>query len=240
MANAFHREILQLIIDHSGTPTRHTFLDSYLGNDHMRYPISNPVLRGIARVWMKEHRNMSVSSFSKLLSSLIKGKSSTEKCMAGILLDYATPEQRKFDPKLFDQWLDYLIGWAEVDTLCTGKYTTTEIPENWKAWKPLLIKLSKSRNIQKRRASLVLLCSPMRSVEDDRLGKLALENIERLKSEKEILITKAISWLLRSMEKHYRTLLVEYLNKNLDSLPPIAVRETMTKIKTGRKTKKRV
>ncbi|MBL7857721.1 MAG: DNA alkylation repair protein [Cyclobacteriaceae bacterium] len=240
MANVFHQEILQQIIERSGTPTQHTFVDTYLGNDHPRYPISIPVLRKIAREWMKEYTDLPASAFSQLLTSLIKGKSSTEKCMVGILLDYATPEQRKFDPKAFDSWLDHLVGWAEVDSLCTGKYSNTEIPENWKNWKPLLVRFNKSKNIQKRRASLVLLCSPMRNVQDDRLRKQAFENIDRLKSDKEILITKAISWLLRNMAKHYRSELIAYLNKNQDTLPTLAVRETMAKLKTGRKTKKKV
>lgn len=103
--NPLHKEILIQIQHHSGKPTQHTFLDSYLGNSHPRYPISIPTLRRIAKEWMKAHKELSVSKFATLLSSLIKGKSSTEICMVGILLDYSTPEQRMFDPKLFNSWL---------------------------------------------------------------------------------------------------------------------------------------
>jgi 3-methyladenine DNA glycosylase AlkD len=38
-----------------------------------------------------------------------------------------------------------------------------------------------------------------------------LQNVDRLKSEKSVLITKAISWVLRSMIKHNRTLVEDYL-----------------------------
>src|SRR5688572_28434106 len=110
MMNSFHIEILQLIKENSGKATQHTFLDSYLGNDHPRYPIAAPQLRSIAKNWMREHRNISSSQFVDLLTSLIKGESSTEKCMAGILMDYATADQRKLNPKLFDHWLDHLMG----------------------------------------------------------------------------------------------------------------------------------
>ncbi|HZX73597.1 MAG TPA: DNA alkylation repair protein, partial [Cyclobacteriaceae bacterium] len=129
--NKHHKELLDLIIENSGKPTQHTFLDSYLGNDHPRYPINSPTLRLIAKEWMKEHSAISASDFEKLLTSLIKGKSSTEKFMAGMLMDICTKEQRKFDPKIFDVWLDHLVGWAEVDVVCTGVYSATEIPAQW-------------------------------------------------------------------------------------------------------------
>ena len=233
--NKLHKEILELIIQNSGMPTQHIFLDSYLGNDHPRYPINAPTLRLIAKEWMKDHRELSASDFEKLLTSLIKGESSTEKVMAGILLDASTKPQRKFNPAVFDVWLDYLVGWAEVDSVCTGQYTITEIPEQWKAWEKLLTKFSKSKNIQKRRASIVLLCSPLSRHSDPRLAALALSHVDRLKHEKEILITKAISWVLRSMIRHHRKSVAAYLKENKDGLPKIAVRETMRKLDTGRK-----
>lgn len=233
--NPLHKEILTLIKLNSGKPTQHTFLDSYLGNSHPRYPISIPSLRKIAKDWMTAHRDLSAAQLAMLLTSLVKGKSSTEKCMVGILLDYTTLDQRKFNPKLFNAWLNYLEGWAEVDSLCTGKYSQTEILSQWKTWKPLLIQFSRDKNIHKRRASLVLLCSPLRKSEDPRLASMALQNVGKLKGEKEILITKAISWVLRSMVKNYRTALAMYL-KEESGLPSIAVRETMRVLKTGRKT----
>jgi 3-methyladenine DNA glycosylase AlkD len=231
--NVFHKEIIGQIQHHSGKPTQHTFLDSYLGNSHPRYPISVPALRKIAKAWMKVHRDLPASKFATLLTSLIKGKSSTEKCMVGILLDYSTLQQRKFDPKLFNTWLSYVEGWAEVDSLCTGRYSDSEILSQWKIWKPLLIQFSKSNNIHKRRASLVLLCSPLRKSDDSKLAFIAFQNIERLKSEKEILITKAISWVLRSMVKHHRPTLIEFMKEK--DLPAIAVRETRRVLETGRK-----
>ncbi len=235
--NALHKEILQQIRLHSGKPTQHTFLNSYLGNSHPRYPISIPILRKIAKEWMITHRNLSSSNFSALLTSLIKGKSSTEKCMVGILLDYSTLDQRTFRPVLFNSWLNYLEGWAEVDSLCTGRYSDSEIVSQWQTWKPLLIQFSKSKNIQKRRASLVLLCSPLRKIADERLARVAVQNVLTLTSEEEILITKAISWVLRSMTKLYRTQLEEFIKAHQSSIPKIALRETLTKLQTGKKTK---
>ena len=234
----YHKDILKLIKEHSGKPTQHTFSDSYLGNSHPRYPISMPTLRKLAKEWMQAHSELSAQEFSELLTSLVAGESATEKCMAGIMLDYSKKEQRQFDPILFDLWLEHLEGWAEVDTVCTAQYMRTELLDKWKSWKPLLAKLAKSDNINKRRASLVLLCPAVRHANDERLAAMAFSNIEKLKSQKEILITKAISWLMRSLVRHYKTQLATYLEENKDSLPKIAVRETMIKLKTGKKTKR--
>ncbi len=234
--NAYHKEILQQIRLHAGRSAKNEFLNSYLGNHHPIYPIRMPVLRKIAKEWMSTHRTLSSTKFSTLLTSLIKGESSTEKIMVGILLDYATLDQKKFNPTIFNTWLNYLEGWAEVDALCTGRYTDSEILSQWTTWKPLLLQLSKSSNIHKRRASLVLLCSPLRKIKDDRLSKLALQNVSRLSFEKEILITKAISWVLRNMVNLYRSTLKEFIENNQDTLPKIALRETLTKLRTGKKT----
>jgi 3-methyladenine DNA glycosylase AlkD len=235
--NTHHSEILSLIKSRSGTPTQHTFSDAYLGNSNFRYAISVPVLRKIAKQWMSAHRSLSAAEISDLVTSLVTGESGTEKSMAGIILDNTTVPQRKFDPELFDLWLDHLEGWAEVDSLCTGLYTVTEIRADWKRWKKLLVRFSRSGNINKRRASIVLLCSPLRTSEDRALINLALENIDRLKSEKSILITKAISWVLRSAIPAQKSIVKKYLDLNKLSLPKIAVRETSVKLKTGKKTK---
>src|SRR5690349_9667721 len=216
MKNIHHREILKLIEDNSGKATQHTFLDSYLGNSHPRYPISAPVLRRIAKEWMKAHKDLTAKTFSDLLTSLIEGKSSTEKCMAGILLDCSTSDQRKFDPSLFDKWLDHLIGWAEVDSVCTGTYTKSEIPGNIKQWKSLLTKFSKSKNIQKRRASIVILCSPLSQLRYDILAEIALNRVDGLESVKEILVTRAIAWVLRGMIRYHKDVVSAYIGENAE------------------------
>jgi 3-methyladenine DNA glycosylase AlkD len=238
MKNSLHHQILQQIKKNAGKSTAHTFLDSYLGNSHLRYPIGAPVLRRIAKDWMKAHRDLSAKDFATLLTDLVEAESATEKTMAGVLMDYATDDQRKFNPGLFDQWLDHLEGWAEIDAVCTGKYSATEVVEQWKKWKPLLIKFSKSKNINKRRASIVFFCSPLSRVENKDISQIGLQIVDTLKAEKKILITKAISWVLRSMVKYNRKSLEIYLQEHAESLPKIALRETLVKLETGKKTRK--
>ncbi|HZC45387.1 MAG TPA: DNA alkylation repair protein, partial [Candidatus Acidoferrum sp.] len=87
----------------------------------------------------------------------------------------------------------------------------------------------------KRRAALVFLTAPVRNSNDERLAALAFETIESLKPERDKMIAKAVSWLLRSMVPHHQRAVSTYIRENRHSLPAIAVRETTRKIATGRK-----
>ena len=127
------------------------------------------------------------------------------------------------------------LCWAENDVLCQSNFTAENILNRWSDWKKWLKEFNKSPNINKRRASLVLLTKSLRQSDDPRLSKLAFENVENLKGEKDILITKAVSWILRSLVTFHKTELLEYLDKNKESLPKIAYREALSKALTGRK-----
>jgi 3-methyladenine DNA glycosylase AlkD len=98
-----------------------------------------------------------------------------------------------------------------------------------------LVRLVSDGNVHKRRASLVLLTKPVRDSENKRLADLAFANIDRLKNERSILVTKAISWLLRDLIRHHRERVETYLFENSDCLPKIAIRETRRKLLTGKK-----
>jgi 3-methyladenine DNA glycosylase AlkD len=234
-----HKSILNDLHRRAGKPAQDPFLDNYLGNTHPKFKIRNPELRSIGRTWLKSHPDLTANEFAAVLDSLIRGNSSTEKCLAGLLLDMCRAPYRAFNPAKFSPWLNHLVGWVEVDTLCTGRYSERELPAQWAKWKKILDRFVRSKNIHKRRASVVLLCSPLCRNHDPRLLKQALQSVDKLKHEREILITKAISWVLRSAAVHFKADVKKYVTSNRDSLPSIAVRETMTKIQTGTKTKRK-
>lgn len=234
-----HKAILAQIKERSGKSTKHTASDAYLGTTHPRYPINVPTMRAIAKAWLRSDLNRYPTEFTSTLTSLIHGKSCTEKLMAGLILNGAKPNYQSFDPNIFMKWLDHLVGWVEIDTLCTGSYAAAELPRQWTTWKKSLNDLSRSPNINKRRASLVLFCTPLRKVYDPRLMKEAFKIMDRLKGEKEVVITKAISWVLRCGIVHHAAEVKKYVDLNEGTLPKIAVRETRTKLATGRKTKRK-
>ncbi len=195
-----------------------------------------PELRIAAKHWVAQHKDFPAKDFEPLITAFIQEPSDMKKCMGGILLGYMPRQRSTLNPFIYDSWLDYTGGWAAIDAICYGHFTAEEILASFNNWKRLIKQLSKSDNINKRRAAMVLLTKPLKQSADRRLSELAFSVIDTLKHEKGILITKAISWLLRNAIQLHREDVKTYLDLNKDALPKVAVRETLNKLRSGRKS----
>jgi len=237
ITNKHHTDFLKELEKHAGQGTKYQAErdKSYIGSSKFSYNIKTPIKKQIVKNWIKKHPRISISEYVELLNSLYSGESHDERSIAGKLLKFLPRLRRQVDPILLKKWLNNAEGWAEVDSICQSNFSAEEILSNWDVWRKMITDFSTDKNIHKRRASLVLLTSPVRQSIDSRLAKLAFEDIERLKGEKDILITKAISWLLRDLIKNHKGDVKSYLDRNKNSLPKIAVRETTRKLLTGRK-----
>ncbi|PIR43451.1 hypothetical protein COV24_02830 [candidate division WWE3 bacterium CG10_big_fil_rev_8_21_14_0_10_32_10] len=232
--NKYHKIILEKIKKAEKKDSNHPHGARYVGTTHNYYNVPTPERSVIIKEFVKAN-NLNFKEYIDLIYSLNNGKS-YEEIVSAVSIIYSYPmyiEQIKI--KDINSWLKNLVGWAEVDTLCAGIFDSKMILKNLDNWYKFLINLSKSKNINKRRASLVLLIKPIREIHSEELSNLAFLNINTLKHEKHILITKAISWILREMTKNYRNEVIDYLKNNKQTLPAIAVRETNNKLKTGRK-----
>lgn len=234
VANKYHKEILKNLKANKGTPNKH-FGNNYGGNSDLSLHINIQTLRLIVKDFVGKHKNLTLDELLNLLDSLYKGKYDDEKQVGGKLLQYYPVHKRNIEPARLNIWLNHLDGWSQVDSLCQSVFSAEDMTENWNKWQKTLVNFSKDKNISKRRASLVLLTAPVRQSTNVEFVNLALTLINRLKHEKDILITKAISWLLREMIKNHKNRVAVYLQKNQDGLPKIAVRETKKKLETGRK-----
>lgn len=230
-----HKVLLAALEKHRRNRVHSQANDSYLSSGHHYYDVSIPSLRTLAKAWLKENKGVPDEEFLATLDGLYRGRSYEEKVLASILLSYHHAGRQTIGTKQLDAWLDGLVGWAEIDSLCQSAFTGDEILANWREWKGFIKTLARDQNINKRRAALVFLTAPVRHSDDERLAALGFEMIDMLKPERDIVITKAVSWLLRSMVPHHRRAVSSYVEENDHSLPAIAVRETTRKIATGRK-----
>ncbi len=236
LMNKHHQEIIGLFSSYkSNYSSKHD--NSYIGSKKISYPINTPTSRKLIKDWLKKIE-FTPETYRSLLDSLSRGKSHNEFSAIGKLLEFCPKLRHSLNPSILNSWLDRAEGWAEVDTICQGNFSAKELLTCWLRWQKLITKFVKDKNVHKRRASLVLLTAPVRHSPDRRLSNLAFENIDKLKSEKDILITKAISWLLRDLIRYHRHEVESYLKKNSNILPKIAIRETTNKLKTGRKSGK--
>lgn len=210
--------------------------DSYGGSGRPFYNVSVPTRRAIVSRRFAARGAMTAEVWLAAVESLTEGQSHEEKTLAAILLGRHAKARSQVRPEDIDRWLGRLNGWAEVDSLCQNVFKAPQMLDDWPGWRGLILRLSRDQNINKRRASLVLLNGPVRNSEDGRFSDLAFDVIDRLKGERDILITKAVSWLLRSMVERRREAVEAYLAAHEPSLPKIAVRETATKLATGVKS----
>ena len=230
-----HKILVAGLEKHRRSRTHSQANDSYLSSGHHYYDVSIPTLRTLAKTWLKENKAVSDAEFLAVLDGLYRGKSYEERVLASVILSYHHAGRMTVGPKQLDAWLDGLAGWAEIDSLCASTFTADEILGDWRGWSGFIRALSRDANINKRRASLVFLTTAVRKSDDERFAALAFEVIEALKHEREIIITKAVSWLLRSLVPQHKRAVTVYIRENRQSLPAIAVRETTRKITTGRK-----
>ena len=237
LSNEYHREIVNLFKSHAET-RRSKQGNDYIGSGKLLYPINSPSSRILIKEWLKSKPNLTFREYTDLLDSLALGESHNEFQVIGRLLEYRPKLRRLLPPDSLNLWLSYAEGWAEVDGICQSNFSFAEMLSHWEDWRKAIEAFLHSENVHKRRASLVLLTGPVRNSDDKRLSELAFRNIDELKHEKDILITKAISWLLRELITNHREEVREYIEKNDDALPRIAVRETVNKLNYGRKSGK--
>jgi 3-methyladenine DNA glycosylase AlkD len=186
--------------------------------------------------WLAAHKKAGAETIKALVGDLFAAESHEEKTLGALLLRESAKVRRATSLAEVDAWLGHLNGWAEVDSLCQNAFTAEEMLADWPAWDRLLVRLSKDANINKRRAALVLLTGPVHYSDDPRFRDLALAFIERLSPERDILITKAISWLLRCLVTRHRSAVERCLAEQATTLPKVAIRETRVKLDTGTKS----
>ena len=238
LASKYHLELMSEVKAHAKplTKSQKEKLESYIGTTKTFYAVGADMEKQIIKRWIKKHSDLAVPEYMELLGSLYQGESCNEISLAGGLLKSLPKLRKTLEPEYLDGWLNRVQGWGEVDSMCQSKFSATEVLTKWEKWKSLLTKLASDDNVHKRRACLVLLTKPVRDSGDMRLADLAFATIDKLKQNREILVTKAISWLLRDLIKNHRQRVEKYLEENEDTLPRIAVRETRIKLLTGRKT----
>lgn len=206
----------------------------HLGTRRKWHGLKNVQRRQIMLDFIAEHRDMTYADWAALIDRLYRGASYEERCAPQTLLVKFPKHRRQLPLCQLGEWLGLLEGWAEVDSTCQTIFSDRELLADWDVWRVFLLSLAADANINKRRAALALLTAPISSSADTRILNLALQLIDRLKHEKDKLITKAISWLLRKGIKQHRQAIAAYLDSASD-LPAIARRETRRKLLTGRK-----
>ncbi|HLD24691.1 MAG TPA: DNA alkylation repair protein [Patescibacteria group bacterium] len=208
-------------------------LAHYFGTAHHVYNVSMPDLRKLAASFKKQNSTLPFERYVNVLDRLFHASSFEEKVLGSLIFGAFPKLLSELPDKTIDAWLERLTGWAEVDIY-------SDEVDKWLSSNPqegvaLLKRWNKDSYLEKRRASLVVLCRTIRHDPDDQYVSLSFQCINTLKHEKHVMITKAISWILRAMITYHKDDVRSYLKENLATLPKIAIREVTRKLETGRK-----
>ena len=233
--NPHHQAILREIQAAEPGRGQTTQRPEHLGTSRKWYGLTNAQRRRILLDFRAVHKDLAFADWLALIDSLYQGESYEERCAPQTLLLKYPRYRRQLPLAQLERWLCCLDGWAEVDGTCQTVFTDKDLLADWPGWSALLTSLAGDAYINKRRAALVLLTAPISQSDDARILDLALQLINRLKTDRDKRVTKAISWLLRKGIKQHRDAIAAYLEANADALPAIAVRETRKKLLTGKK-----
>jgi 3-methyladenine DNA glycosylase AlkD len=211
------------------------FIRRYLGTPRPVLGVRADDLHKLAKETTKLHPTWPDAQWLALLDLLYAGDLFEQRSLAGLILGALHPLRQRLEMAQLRTWLAWLAGWAEVDTTCQSAWTGTEVLARWPEWDAFLDDLSRAESLSLRRASLVLLVAPLRRSADPRLTQRALANVQRLQPERDRMITKALSWVLRSMIAEQPETVRAYLAEHSSALQATVVREVRKKLETGRK-----
>ncbi|MFH2019559.1 MAG: DNA alkylation repair protein [bacterium] len=211
----------------SADPIRAVNEKRYLKSPFSHYGVRVPVLRKLAKTWLRNHKNLSFSDLLSFTEKLWAGDYHEERMLAIFLLVYRVDELTFHDLLRIEHMVKTAIGWAELDMiaawLCGQLYydNTPKMTSVMKRW-------IKDENFWVQRAALLTLLGPVRK--DPKHFPLFVELSVPLLSEKEFFIRKAIGWVLRELAKINPQLVYAYVSKYKAQMSGLTYREATRKL----------
>jgi 3-methyladenine DNA glycosylase AlkD len=203
---------------------------SYVGTDLEFWSVSTPNFRAMTKDLAAELPQ----SWEICADALWQRPVYDMRILAILLAAHHSKQFQKSHWTLLTGWLKESAGWAMVDTLCCEalaplleKYP--ELADKTGSW-------PRSKNLWVRRASLVAFCVPLRHGQS---SERAFDHSAQLLADRDPMIVKAESWILRSAIKHFRPDVENFLTEHDAELAPMIMREVRRKLDTGRKNIKK-
>lgn len=190
-----------------------------------------PKLRSIAKRWAREHGDAPSTERRKLILSLWTGPTREEQMLALLVLATLGPLMEWRDFALLRAGLD---SWEPTDQLAHLVADFIEADPDHRLHHTS--DLASSDHLWTIRLGVVTLSQlNRRGLARD----LTPAVIDGVRTYRDPVITKAVSWALREYAASWPAKARRYLKERGDELPAIAVRETRNKLETGKKSGKK-
>jgi 3-methyladenine DNA glycosylase AlkD len=183
-------------------------------------------VRKIARTYFAEVRDLSKEQLFVLCEPLWQSGYLEESSIACEWIRRIHPQLTANDWTIFDRWIDaYITNWAICDTFCN--HTVGTFLEMYPRYVPKLRGWAKSKNLWKRRASVVSLVIPARKglFHND---VFALAEILLLDSED--MVQKGYGWMLKEAGNFDQQSVFQFVMKHKAVMPRTALRYAIEKM----------
>jgi 3-methyladenine DNA glycosylase AlkD len=191
-------------------------------------------IRKIVRDWRRKHTDVNLADLLTLVEALWSGTSREERLVALELLKHYPDSILQLTWTQFDRWRRDLDSWELTDILGLSVLGV------WVASRPdlreqHLCDLLADEDVWSRRLGLVAGIGLNRALQNVESATLVLEMVDEEKDDRHPMITKAVSWTLRSLGTRHPDAVLAYLEANEQLLAAHVVREVTNKLTTGRK-----
>ena len=201
------------------------------------YGVRMPDLQEIARAWQQAHPQVTRDELLALVEALWHAPSHEERVCAMLLLLRTKRLARTLRWEDFDRWRRLVDNWGLDDLLATkifGPWVLLE-PTSRLAHLETLVG---DADVWSRRLALVATVPLNRTQPGRLMPELTFGLVDRVKGERDPMITKAVSWALRELARSEPEHVAAYVEANRGALAAHAVREVHNKLRTGLKSGK--
>lgn len=207
-------------------PNRAKREKDYLKSPEKFYGVSLSKINSLVKEFRKENPTLEKDKLFKLVNKLWKSSYHEEKTIAIKLLESYNSYLSLKDMELLEKMLNESSGWAHIDEIsCHLVYAV--LCKNKQAYL-YLKKWVTSDNFWLRRAAVISQIILFREGKGNK--DLFFTIAEKLLSEKEFFIRKAIGWTLREMSKSDPQSVVGFLRKYKEKMSSLTFREGSRKL----------
>jgi 3-methyladenine DNA glycosylase AlkD len=173
--------------------------------------------------------------FFNLCEEMLKSNYHEEAMIVFIWTEKLTKFFAQADFKTFERWLKkYVDNWAKCDIFCT--HTINYFVQNYPIVIPKIKKWASSKNRWLRRAAAVSFISSSRDFPQKKHLPHIFWIAKKLFKDEDDLVQKGYSWMLKVASQNFQKEVFDFIMKNKNQMPRVALRYAIEKMSRDFKT----
>jgi 3-methyladenine DNA glycosylase AlkD len=225
---------------HHADPARATSEKAYLKSAQEFYGVTVPILRTIAKAWLKAHKSASMTEIAELAGQLWDTGWHEERSLAAMLLEYRSRDLGPQQMPLIERMIHEATTWAHLDAIAA--WVIGPMIDKYPAMLDYLPKWAESENFWVRRTAILAQLPQFRRGEGDLalFERLALPMFDEGKGwskDERFFIRKAIGWTLREIAAWNPQFVFDFVQRHRDRMSGLTLREATRKLPADLKSR---